>query len=87
MRYIVHILPYKKSYSAFVPDLPGCVAAGKSIEEVRNLIAEAIGLYIDLMKQNGERVPRPSRRFDLRIDEMDEGELCASVEARMPILV
>jgi predicted RNase H-like HicB family nuclease len=61
--------------------------AGSSIEEVRDLIAEAIGFHIDLMKQSGERIPRPSRRLQLRIDDLEEGELCAAVEVRMPQLV
>lgn len=87
MRYLVHILPADDDYNAFVPDLPGCVAAGSSIREVRDLIAEAMGLHIDLMKQSGERVPKPRRRFDLRVEDLVEGEMCTWIEVKEPQLV
>lgn len=48
--------------SAYVPDLPGCIAAGKTEEEVRTLIREAIEFHIEGMLLNGETVPEPSVR-------------------------
>ena len=48
------------SYSAYVPDLPGCVACGDSGDEVKALIREAINLHIDSMRQHGEAIPAPS---------------------------
>ncbi len=48
------------SYSAYVPDLPGCVAVGDSREEAAGLIREAIGLHIDSLREQGESVPPPS---------------------------
>jgi predicted RNase H-like HicB family nuclease len=48
------------SYSAFVPDLPGCVSCGETIEEVRELIQEAIDLHIDSLRRHGEPVPTAS---------------------------
>lgn len=45
------------SYSAFVPDLPGCVACGDDLSEVRNNIREAIILHIESLKAHGEPVP------------------------------
>ena len=42
------------SYSAFAPDLPGCVTCGDSMEEVRALIQEAIGLHIESLHRHGE---------------------------------
>ncbi|HUF83600.1 MAG TPA: type II toxin-antitoxin system HicB family antitoxin [Acidimicrobiia bacterium] len=48
-----------KSYSAFVPGLPGCVAAGDSIEEVERLIREAAQLHVDSLRAHGEPVPTP----------------------------
>jgi predicted RNase H-like HicB family nuclease len=47
------------SFSAYVPDLPGCVAAGDSVEEVERLIREAIQLHLDNLRSHGERVPEP----------------------------
>ena len=47
-------------YSAYVPDLPGCVAAGETIDEVERLIREAIELHIESLRSNGDPVPSPS---------------------------
>ena len=47
------------SWSAYVPDLPGCVAAGDSREEVARLIKEAIEFHIEGMRQGGLPVPEP----------------------------
>ena len=48
------------SYSAYVPDLPGCVSCGDSVDEVRQLIGEAVRLHIESLRIHGEPVPAPS---------------------------
>ncbi|MCX7418990.1 MAG: type II toxin-antitoxin system HicB family antitoxin [Planctomycetia bacterium] len=48
------------SFSAYVPDLPGCVTSGNSVEEVRVLIEEAVELHIDSLRGHGETVPVPA---------------------------
>ena len=48
--------------SAYVPDLPGCVAAGDTEEEVMDLIREAIAFHLEGMRENGEPIPAPSAR-------------------------
>jgi predicted RNase H-like HicB family nuclease len=48
------------SYSAYVPDLPGCVAAGNSVAEVERLIREAIDFHIEGLRENGDPVPPPT---------------------------
>lgn len=48
------------SYSAYAPDLPGCVAAGETREEVEALMAEAIRLHVESLRAHGEPVPEPS---------------------------
>lgn len=48
------------SYSAYVPELPGCVAAGKSVAEVERLIREAIEFHIEGMREAREAVPPPT---------------------------
>ena len=50
MRFLVGIYHADGNYSAMVPDLPGCVAAGDTVEEVRKLIAEGITLHLELMR-------------------------------------
>jgi predicted RNase H-like HicB family nuclease len=48
-----------KSFGAYVPDLPGCVALAKTRREVRRLIREAIHLHIEDLRNRGDEVPRP----------------------------
>ena len=48
------------SHSAYVPDLPGCVSCGETVEEARNLIQEAIRLHIDSLRRYHEPIPEPS---------------------------
>ena len=48
------------AWGAYVPDLPGCVAVGRSRNEVERLIGEAIPLHIESMREQGEPVPAPT---------------------------
>ena len=48
------------SFSAYVPDLPGCVSCGDTIDEARQLIDEAVQLHIESLRRHGEPVPSPS---------------------------
>ena len=52
------------SYSAYVPDLPGCVAAAETLEETTALIKEAIQFHIEGMRMHGEVVPKPTPRIE-----------------------
>ena len=47
-------------YSAWAPDLPGCIAAAATREECEQLMREAIGLHLAGMRQDGESIPEPS---------------------------
>jgi predicted RNase H-like HicB family nuclease len=51
-----------QNYSAYVPDLPGCVAAGDTLEETEQLMKEAIELYIKSLKEMKQPVPEPSTK-------------------------
>lgn len=51
-----------QNYSAYAPDLPGCVAAGDTLEETERLMREAIELYIESLKETGQPVPEPSAK-------------------------
>ncbi len=59
MRYAVVIEKGPTSYGAYVPDLPGCVAVGKSVAEVRGLIADAIPMHLDGLREDGLPIPDP----------------------------
>jgi len=60
MRYAVVIEKANDNYSAYVPDLPGCVATGPTVEAVEAEIRAAIGFHIDGLKQDGQPVPPPT---------------------------
>lgn len=64
MKYLVVIEEAEKGFGAYVPDLPGCVAAGDTREEVIALIQEAIAFHIDGLKDAGEPVPPPSSQSE-----------------------
>ncbi|HEY1754673.1 MAG TPA: type II toxin-antitoxin system HicB family antitoxin [Bryobacteraceae bacterium] len=59
-KYTVFIEATATGYSAHVPDLPGCAAAGASLEETRQLIREAVGFHIEALRMNGDVVPEPT---------------------------
>ncbi len=59
-RYAVVIEKGPTSYGAYVPDLPGCVAVGETVEEVTGLIREAIEFHIEGLRDAGEPVPEPT---------------------------
>jgi len=60
MRYAVVIEKTESNYSAYVPDLPGCVATGDSVAAVEAEIREAIRFHIDGLKDDGLPVPAPT---------------------------
>lgn len=60
MRYAIVIENGPNNYSAYVPDLPGCITTGKTIEEVKQLMQEAIEFHIEGLREDGLPVPKPS---------------------------
>ena len=64
MRYAIVIEKAENNYAAYVPDLPGCVATGKTIEETENEIREAIDLHLRGMREDGLTIPEPSSTVD-----------------------
>jgi predicted RNase H-like HicB family nuclease len=60
MRYAIVIEKAEGNYSAYVPDLPGCIATGPTVEAVEQEIREAIRFHIDGLKADGETVPPPT---------------------------
>jgi predicted RNase H-like HicB family nuclease len=59
MRYAVLFEKTETGYSAHVPDLPGCVAAGATLEETTDLIRGAVRMHLAGMVEDGERIPEP----------------------------
>jgi predicted RNase H-like HicB family nuclease len=60
MRYAVVIEQAEGNYSAYVPDLPGCVATGDSVQAVEAEIRDAIRFHIDGLKEDGLPIPAPT---------------------------
>ena len=60
MRYAVVIEKGARNYSAYVPDLPGCVSVGDTLEEVKTEIREAIAFHLEGMRKEGLPIPPPS---------------------------
>jgi predicted RNase H-like HicB family nuclease len=80
MRYLVIIRRTGTGYSVDVPDLPGCVATGTSVEHAREMIAQAIEMHLELVQQSGEPIPPPSTRYEFAVDDDSPEELCTWVE-------
>jgi predicted RNase H-like HicB family nuclease len=64
MKYAVVIEKAHGNYSAYVPDLPGCVATGFTVEEVENEIREAITFHLEGMREDGITVPEPTSQVE-----------------------
>ncbi len=64
MRYAVVIEPAGNTYSAYVPDLPGCIAAADTIDEIEREIRDAIRFHIDGLREDGLPVPEPVSRAE-----------------------
>ena len=60
MRYAVVIENAGSNFSAYVPDLPGCVATGATLAEAEEAIREAIEFHLDGLRQDGSPIPPPS---------------------------
>ena len=60
MKYAVVIEKTEGNYSAYAPDLPGCVAVGDTLEEVEEAMREAIEFHLEGMRQEGLSVPEPT---------------------------
>lgn len=68
--YVVVLAKTRTGYSAHVPDLPGCIATGRSLERTKRLLDEAITLHQQGTRQDGLRVQRPRSLVELRRKRM-----------------
>lgn len=64
VRYAIVIENAGSNFSAYVPDLPGCIAVGESIADVEQRIREAIEFHLAGMREDGTPIPPPSSRVD-----------------------
>ncbi|MHB9051285.1 MAG: type II toxin-antitoxin system HicB family antitoxin [Thiomonas delicata] len=64
MRYAIVIERAQSNDSAYVPDLPGCVATGSTVAEVEREIREAIAFHLEGLRQDGVSIPPPESRVE-----------------------
>ena len=64
MRYAIVIEKAEGNYSAYVPDLPGCVATGATVAEAESEIREAIAFHLDGMREDGVAIPLPQSQVE-----------------------
>ncbi len=64
MRYAVVIEKAENNYSGYVPDLPGCVATGETVEETESVLREAIGFHLAGLREDGAPIPEPASHVD-----------------------
>ena len=57
--YVAVIARTRNGYGAHVPDLPGCVAADDTLDQTEELIREAVGHHVEMLRENGDPVPEP----------------------------
>lgn len=74
MKYLVLYEKGPTSWGAYIPDLPGCVAAGDTLEEVKQLIREGMELHLDSMREDGDPIPEPTT-------------MCEYIEVAAPVAV
>ena len=64
MRYAIVIEKAEGNFSAYVPDLPGCIATGSTVAELESEIREAISFHLEGMREDGVLVPEPSSQVE-----------------------
>jgi len=64
MRYAIVIEKAEGNYSAYVPDLPGCIATGATVQEVESQIREAIEFHLEGLRDDGLPIPAPASRVE-----------------------
>ena len=69
MKYVAVIEKTGNGYSAYLPDLPGCIAAGDTFEETSQLIREAANFHVEGMIEDGDTIPLPtSAAIDVEVE-------------------
>ena len=64
MNYAVIYEKTSTGYSAYLPDLPGCVAAGATLEEMKELIRGAVAMHLEAMREDGDVIPEPTAQAE-----------------------
>ena len=65
MRYTIIIEKAANNYSAYAPDLPGCITTGPTVEETKRVMQEAVELHLRGMREDGDPIPEPTTVVDV----------------------
>jgi predicted RNase H-like HicB family nuclease len=85
MEYIAYLHKDKNSdYGVSFPDFPGCITAGKTLEEARKMAIQALALHVAGMREDGDAIPEPSTLDDLRGDPAMKGAVAFLTELKQP---
>ena len=82
LKYAVVYEQTPSNYSAYAPDLPGCISTGKTWDDIRKMIQEAISFHIEDLMENGEPVPTPQ----MSVGEAMAYHMASLSEAGDPVL-
>src|SRR4051812_17903400 len=82
MRYLAYVRPTRTGYSADAPDVPDCIATGRTVEQARSAMAKALRMHLELLQESGERIPRA--RHLMPDDDTEEGTFMAWIDVSMP---
>ena len=84
MDYIAYLHKDRKSdFGVSFPDFPGCVTAGKTLEEARRKAGEALALHIEGMAEDGEAIPKPSKLDEITDDPARKGSVAILVTVNL----
>ena len=64
MEFAIVIEKAENNYAAYVPDLPGCVATGKTVEETEQQIRKAILFHLQGLREDGQPIPKPTSKVN-----------------------
>src|ERR1700744_5015638 len=85
MEYIAYLHKDGKSdYGVSFPDFPGCITAGRTLDEARRMASEALAFHVQGMREDGEQIPDPSTLDDLQNDPAMKGAVAFLVDVAAP---
>ena len=86
MKYLVIIEKGDNNYSAFSPDVLGCAATGKTVEETLETMKEALEFHFEGMTEDGETIPKPKglNYYLENTDEISSDDILAHIEIKVP---
>ena len=64
MKYLVVIERAENNYAAFIPDLPGCVATGATLNELHRNITDAVAMHLEGLREDGLPIPEPQTQAE-----------------------